>query len=498
MRHHSRRPKRLPQPERVQMRLDAAGYLGECVGRVEGLVVFAAYGLPGEEVVAELEERRSRFARGRVVEVISPADGRVEPPCPYYGVCGGCSWQHASYETELAIKAGTVEQQLHRIGGLEGIEIRPIIGSGDPWRYRNQARFSPTGDGRLGFTRRRDRQVVPVDDCLLMQQPIADELARLRLTVGPVHQVIVRCGARTGDVLVDPPELAQHHPSDETSAPPSPPGPLSTMWRGGAEGGGEGGAVAPEAAREGVEAGFKPAPSWPVAEVPGDEGDEAAADDDAPAPVPAPSYREVLLGRTFRVSMHSFFQVNTRPTHAVPPAGVTVPDWVQLPPDGLSQADVLALLVLSGLDLHGGEAVLDAYCGVGTFALLAAERAARVVGIEESRSAVSDAEANAAGLAGVTLHVGKVETVLPELEDTFDAAVLDPARVGCASEALRALLERPPRRLVYVSCDLATLARDLKVLCESAYRVVAVQPLDMFPRTHHIESVTTLERREGT
>jgi 23S rRNA (uracil1939-C5)-methyltransferase len=206
------------------------------------------------------------------------------------------------------------------------------------------------------------------------------------------------------------------------------------------------------------------------------------------------SYRETLLGREYRVSLHSFFQVSTRPTHAEPPPGVTVPDWVRLPADGLSQADVLALLVLAGLDLHGGEAVLDAYCGVGTFALLAAEKAARVVGIEESRSAVGDAEENAMGLSGVTLHVGKAETVLPALGDTFDAVVLDPARVGCAPEALRALLERPPRRLVYVSCDLATLARDLKLLCESVYRVVAVQPLDMFPRTHHIECVATLER----
>jgi 23S rRNA (uracil1939-C5)-methyltransferase len=183
-----------------------------------------------------------------------------------------------------------------------------------------------------------------------------------------------------------------------------------------------------------------------------------------------PYYEEKLLGRTYRVSAASFFQVNT-------PA-----------------AEMLVKTVLDFLELEGHETVVDAYSGVGTFAVILAEKARAVIGIEESPSAVEDALFNVAGLDNVRIVRGKVEEVLPSLREKVDAVVLDPARVGCEPAVIEALRSRRPGKVVYVSCDPATLARDLKLItAEGMYRVRRVQPVDMFPQTYHIESVALLE-----
>jgi 23S rRNA (uracil1939-C5)-methyltransferase len=193
----------------------------------------------------------------------------------------------------------------------------------------------------------------------------------------------------------------------------------------------------------------------------------------APIATGQPWLEEELLGRRFRVSANAFFQVNTE------------------------QAEVLARLVLERLAPALGESILDAYCGVGTFALLAADRVGgrgRVVAIEEAGQAIADARVNAAGVSCVEIVQGRVERVVPRLDATFDGAVLDPARAGCERIVLDALIARPPRRIVYVSCDPATLARDLRILVDGGYRLVEVVPVDMFPQTFHIECVATLER----
>ncbi len=183
-----------------------------------------------------------------------------------------------------------------------------------------------------------------------------------------------------------------------------------------------------------------------------------------------PYYEEGLLGRAYRISASSFFQVNTR------------------------AAELLAAKVVEFLQLKGHETVLDAYSGVGTFSLLIAEKAGRVIGVEESPSAVEDAIFNARGMGNVRFVLGKVEAVLPTIRETIDAVVLDPARVGCAPEVLEALRSKRPGRVVYVSCDPATLARDLGILTSGGmYRLVQVQPLDMFPQTYHVEAVALLE-----
>lgn len=422
--------KRQPRPlEVIEVKLDTVGQLGECIGRLpSGQVVFAAYGLPGETVVVEVDERKSTYLRGSVVEVLEPSPERIEAPCKLFGACGGCSWQQVPYERELSYKQAILLDQLRRIGGFESPPLRPIVGSGSPWRYRNQGRFSVRRDGQLGFTRRHSRTMLVVDDCMLMQEPIVRALDEIQGHVqGQLHQVVIRHGARTGETLVSP-ELP---------------------WL-----------------------------------------------ENASVPTGQPHYVEDLLGRRFEVPANAFFQANTKPIDREVPAGVLDrPPAYPTPSDGLSQADLLALIALDRLALGGGERVLDAYSGVGTFALLAAAKTSLVVGIEESVVAVEYARRNGSRNVGAVFHQGRVEEVLPKIGERFDAVLLDPARVGCAPATLAALLELRAPKLIYISCDPATLARDLKILCASVYRVVDVQPVDMFPRTYHVEAVVLLEAR---
>lgn len=205
--------------------------------------------------------------------------------------------------------------------------------------------------------------------------------------------------------------------------------------------------------------------------------------------------QHMLLGVPFRTDGTAFFQVNTR-REARPELAALLPDDWQ-PTDGVSMADVLAALVLKGMMLTGHETVLDAYAGVGTFALLAAPHARRVIAVEEVEAAATDTRHNARvlGRENVIVHTRKAERLLPALHESVDVAVLDPPRAGCAPAVLDALLALAPACIVYVSCDPATLARDLVTLT-ARYEIVSVYPVDMFPQTFHIESVTTLIRKE--
>ncbi len=200
-----------------------------------------------------------------------------------------------------------------------------------------------------------------------------------------------------------------------------------------------------------------------------------------------------ILGRRFRIGPHAFFQVHTAPAPRPLPAGIlpsgrpAVGDW--------SQADVLAMLVLDRLEAGSGDVLLDCYSGVGVFAALAAPRVARAIGIEYAASAVADARANCADLPNVEFLQGKAEEVIREVGGGFDVAIVDPARVGCARPVVEALIDSRASRLIYVSCDPATLARDLRLLVDGGFALRDIQPLDMFPQTHHIETVATLDRR---
>jgi 23S rRNA (uracil1939-C5)-methyltransferase len=429
--------------DRIELTIDDLSYLGDGVGHLDrSFAVFVKGALPGERVVAVVEERRRRYARGELVEVLEPSAHRVSAPCRYFPACGGCQWQGLAYDQQLIWKTELIRRQLQHVGHLVDPPVQPMIGAANPWHYRNQARFSVDPTGHLAFTRAHSHNLLPIDVCLIMQQPIVELMPRLQRVLPGAHQIVVRYGARTGQLVIAP-EL--------------------------------------------------PIPS---SELPSGQ----------------PFYEEVLLGRTYRVSTPSFFQVNTRvddrplPSQVRQPwvrqlAGVPVGESDLSPADepivSLSQTDLLALIVLDRLNLTGQEVVVDAYGGVGTFALLIAQRARLVFGIDEAHSAVLDAEHNARDVENVHFLVGRTEELLATIEPKPDAVVVDPSRVGCAPEVLQALIANHPNTIVYVSCDPATLARDLEQLQAGDYRLEDVQPIDMFPQTHHIEAVCLLKAAEA-
>lgn len=393
-------------------------------------MVFVPQGLPGEQALIQVQEERRDYARGAVLEIERGVAGRIEPPCPHYREgCGGCSWQHAEYALQLRLKQNIVVEQLRRIGHfLDADElVRPPIAMLNPWNYRNQARFTiGRRFGELCFTYRSSHRLLRIEQCSIVHPRINEVLTlaqgRLADLGRRIHQVSVRVGANTGQLLVSPalPEV----PELETGQP---------------------------------------------------------------------FLEEELLGSRFRLEPPSFFQVNTlRESRELPIAIGHA--WLPVPSDGVSMAELLALLVLDRVEPSPQSVVVDAYSGVGTFALLLAPLVREVIGIEEARSAVRDAEYNAREVSNMRWIQAKTELALPSLEVRPDAVVLDPARVGCHPDVLRALLDLRPPRIVYVSCDPSTLARDLRILVDGGFALKEVQPLDMFPQTYHIECVATLTR----
>jgi len=396
----------LPQESRLlRLTLTGTGRLGEALAEDDnGMQVFVFGGIPGETVIAEIIQERRSHITARVVEVVEPSPHRVRAPCVYFGTCTGCQWQHIEYGHQLEMKRDIVRNSLSRVGGLDGIFVEPAMPSPSQLGYRNHARFTISKNAKLGFVNRATREVVEVDECLLMARGINEALASLQGLVGETSQLSIRYGINTDSLMVQP---ALHHQDI----------PLATGQR---------------------------------------------------------TYEESLSGHTFQVASPSFFQVNTE------------------------LAEQLTKLVKEGLQLTGNETVVDAYAGVSTFAVLLSDYAKRVIAIEESSSALMDAEVNTAATPNVELKRGRTEIALAEfVGQDIDAVVLDPPRSGCEPGALKSLINVAPRRIVYVSCDPETLARDLRVLSDGPFRIEGVQPVDMFPQTHHVECVVVLSLDEG-
>jgi 23S rRNA (uracil1939-C5)-methyltransferase len=462
------RPKR---GEILSLTIDDLAYGGEGVGRADGYVVFVPGGLPGDRLQVRLVQARSRFGRGAIEAVIEPSPQRVEAPCPYFGRCGGCRLQHVAYPAQLAYKTKQVADALERLGGLRDVPLRPIIGAEEIFGYRNKMEFTVARPRRgagteadsargglvvgLHETERYDA-VLDIDRCLLQSDRMNALLAEARaffvdrgLTVyeqdtgeGLLRFLMLREGRHTGELMTNV----------VTSAPAvSELAPLVARLQ------------AREAGTTSVILNVNPTKASVAVGV--EEHLLGGRD----------HIRERVGGLTFRVSANSFFQTNTR------------------------QAERLFDLVVESTGLTGTETVIDLYSGTGAISLLLARRARWVYGVELAQAAVDDAGANAAanGITNCTFLAGEVRFVLPSLIAkgvTAEVVVADPPRAGFHPKALHALITLGARRIVYVSCNPTTLARDLGELSRGGYRVEWVQPVDMFPHTPHIEAVARLER----
>jgi 23S rRNA (uracil1939-C5)-methyltransferase len=409
------------------LRGESPAHGGAVIAHEGGRAVLLYYAMPGEVVEAELSGRRGGLAIARASRVVEPSPDRVEAPCPHFGECGGCQWQHARYERQLEFKRRVVEEAWQG-AGLRLPPDTPVLGMDDPWRYRIRGEFEaahgPDGTVELGFHRMRRHAVLPVRAC-----PIHDErIERGMLAFGRAATELGLRSLQTVLLTVEPTGRG-------------------LLWRAQHRGRRAQGGDAELAAR--------------VADL---LPDLVLLDD---------SMSLDFWGLTFRVRSDTFVQTNYR------------------------QMLVLYRAALDLLAPGPDDAVLDLYAGIGTIGLTVARQAGSVTAIEENPVAMRLAGVNARinGVANLRTLPGRVEEALRKVRvGQHHAAVLDPPRAGCEPGAIAELLRLGPERLVYVSCEPTTHARDIALLVRGGYRVRRAAIVDMFPHTYHVESVALLER----
>lgn len=439
------------------MRVDRLAYGGAGVGRLDGFVVFVEGTAPEETVRARIRRVRRRHAEAVVVAVEAASPARVEPRCPHVrDDCGGCRWQHVAYPAQAQAKAAIVRESLAHLGGFGDVPVAPILTPPEPWYYRNKMEFSFHPDGVLGLHRHGawDR-IVSLQTCFL-QSPRAVALVHAarafalehglslydpRTRQGFLRRLVVREGRRTGETMVVLVTRSGPFPQAQAFA--------ERM-------------VATDPSVVSVVRGTSDAPSdgAPLEAVEVLHGREAIA--------------ERVGELTFRIGPETFFQTST---------------W---------GAERLTELVLRFAEPARGGLVFDLYCGVGTFTLALAHLARHAAGVEVASAAVEAARQNAAhnGIGNATFHAGDVRLVLPALLEqlgTPQVIVLDPPRAGAGARVMRKIGRAGVLRVVYVSCNPTTLAPDLRELAAFGYRIAAVQPVDLFPQTYHVETVVALD-----
>ena len=434
------------------------GYSSEGLGiaRVNGAVVFVPHAVRGEEIDLRITKVMKTSCAGEIVKIHNPSPERMEPECPYAGKCGGCAYRHLTYPEELWAKRQRVQDALTRLGG-SNVTVEEILGAAQPLRYRNKSQYPVSADGRVGFYRARSHQVVEVEHCLL-QKPQADALAAaLRQYLaqyhvpgydettgrGLVRHLYVRTNCK-GESLVCLLVNGESLPYETE---------LVALLR----------EAAPQTV--GVVLGVNTRPGNAIL---GDRYRTLWGED---------TLTDVLCGRTIRLSVPSFYQVNH------------------------PQAEVLYGKALEFAGLTGNETVLDLYCGIGTITLCLAKAAKRVIGAEIVPPAIRDAKENALRnhIENAEFFCGDAADIAAKLESDGlrpDVVTVDPPRKGLAPEVIASVAAMGPEKVVYVSCDPATLGRDVKIFREFGYEAKRAAAVDMFPGTAHVETVVLLSKGE--
>lgn len=443
--------------DNIELQIAGLGSSGEGVGRYDGFTVFVHGALPEETVQAEIILVKKNYAIGKLIKIITASPDRVEPVCPVYAECGGCQLQHLSYAGQLRMKQQQVKDALTRIGHLD-TEVLLVIGCSNPWNYRNKMQF-PAASGAegkisIGCYAAATHSVIDTGSCMIQKEANNEVLTTVRKWMqrysisaydektgkGLIRHVMSRVGVHSGEVMAVLITSAYDIPHK----------------------------------KELVE--------WLTKYVP-NLVSVVQNINKKPTNVVMGSKTRVLYGRTtitdslgtlsFNISAQSFFQVNSE------------------------QAEKLYNKALEYAALSGNETVVDVYCGTGTISLYLAKHAGKVYGIEIVAPAIEDAKKNAQdnNCSNAEFILGDAAEKLPQLLAEGvkpDVVVVDPPRAGCEQKVLKAIADVEPQRIVYVSCNPASLARDLAYLSERGYKTMAAQPVDMFPMTSHVETVTFL------
>ena len=445
----------------VTLEIVDCGTDGEGIGKADGFTVFVKDAVIGDTVTAKIMKAKKNYGYGRLMEILKPSPYRVDPICPSARQCGGCQLQAVSYEEQKAFKEKKLRGHLERIGGFKELPMEPLIGMDEPYHYRNKAQF-PVGrnkEGRIvtGFYAGRTHAIIENRDCALGIPQNKEVLDRViahmeKYNIAPydemtgkglVRHIFVRYGFFTGELMVCLIINGQDlpHQKEMVEKLGEIPGMTSISLN-------------INKKRNNVILGDKVKTIW---------GKEYITDK--------------IGDISYEISPLSFFQVNPHQT------------WK------------LYSKALEYADLHGEETVWDLYCGIGTISLFLAQKAKFVRGVEIVSAAIEDARRNARlnKIDNVEFFVGKAEEVLPrEYEKNgvyADVIVVDPPRKGCDEMLLKTILKMQPKRVVYVSCDSATLARDLRFLCDNGYELKKVCGVDQFPQTVHVESIVLLSHK---
>ena len=447
------------QGQLVELLITDLNDTGEGVGRLEGRVIFVPDTVTGDRVLVRLVRVKSNYATGKLHQLLEPSPHRIRPKCIVADKCGGCQWQHIDDAYQHLAKHNLIVQALERIGEFTSPPVAPILTGDSSLAYRNKATYplkrSATGQVQAGYYQKGSHQLINLNQCPVQDSRLNPLLAEIKQDIeqmgwsiydenrhqGRLRHLSLRIGRHTGEMLLTL---------------------ISTDWK-----------------LQDLEV---QAQKW-LTRYPKLVGvclnrnpnrTNAIFGDETRCVVGQPYLREEFAGLEFQLRPETFFQVNTE------------------------AAEALLNVIVEQLALRGDEVLVDAYCGIGTFTLPLAQRVRQALGIEVQAASVEQGQINAQlnAIANVTFQAGAVETLLPQLGITPDVVLLDPPRKGCDRAVIETLLQTLPEHIVYISCKPATLARDLKLLCQTDdYQLTHVQPADFFPQTPHVECAAFLVRR---
>ena len=431
----------------IELTIDKIVYGGDGIGQYNGIKVFVPFSAPQDRLLVSITDKKKDYYIGRIREIIEPSPLRRNPPCIYFYSCGGCTFQHLTYDAQLVMKKLITNDTLQRVGKIFIPASNPARALSE-WHYRNKTQYPLAPPMKIGYFRSKTHQVIDIEKCLLHPEPfdqirgfIKNIINESQETIyneinheGNLRHIIIRKGINTGEyILILVTKSNQLRPFAYNQ--------LSQIF--------------PDIV--GIVQNINPAMTNRIL---GDKFQCLYGRD---------FYYEKVLNKKFKVSAESFFQVNT------------------------TQTENIAKLIMKFLAPQGTEHVLDLFCGVGTFSIILAEFVTKVTGIEISPTAVADAKENLKlnAVKNVEFFCDTAEQGVKKF-NRIDSVILDPPRKGCSNELIQSVTGMKPQRVVYISCNPATLARDLAIFDHLGFEATEIDLVDLFPQTYHIEAVANL------